>query len=40
MRFSQEIPPRLATELRRQFAESQKLEAVIEKNLRGLGYGA
>jgi len=40
MRFFTEIPLRLTTELRRQFAESQQLQAVIEKNLRGLGYGA
>ena len=29
---------RLADELRDQFAESARLEAVIAKNLKGLGY--
>lgn len=39
MTMDEEKMPRLAAELHAHFAESAKLEHVIEANLRGLGYG-
>jgi type I restriction enzyme M protein len=37
--YSLSPPPRLAAELKSQFAESAKLETAIKGNLKGLGYG-